>query len=244
MVTFSTVSGRIGEERDSVDEQTDQAPPTVPRAIGRVLDLLEIVLNGRTTLTSAAQAADLTPTTALRHLRALEVRGYVVRDADNTYSAGPTTLRLAAALRERGGLDHLVELAQPHLDALAASTGESAYLAVADDRVATYVATAESERAIRHVGWVGQTVELDGTAVGAAIRSPGSCTSRTGAVEPDITAISFGLPPMGPVGIALSLIGPAHRLTKRRRAELEPILFAAAEAVVSELGSGAAAVAS
>lgn len=228
-----------------MDDQTDPAPPpAVPRAIGRVLDLLEIVLHECTTLSAAALAADLTPTTALRHLRALEVRGYVLRDADNAYSAGPTILRLATALSERRGLDRLVELTQPHLDALAATTGESAYLAVADDRMATYVATAESDRAIRHVGWIGQTVELDGTAVGAAIRSPGSCVSRTGAVEPDITAISFGLPPMGPVGVAISLIGPAHRLGRRQVAEHEVTLRSAAQAVVRELGAPSEAVAS
>lgn len=232
-----------------MDHQTEGAagPPTapsVPRAVGRVLDLLEIVLHEPATLTSAAQAADLTPTTALRHLRALEARGYVVRDAENTYSAGPTMLRLAAALRERGDLDRLVEAVQPHLDALAAATGESAYLAIADERVATYVATAESRRAIRHVGWIGQTVDLDGTAVGAAMRAPGSCTSRTGAVEPDITAISFGLPPIGPVGVALSLIGPAHRLGKRQRSAHEAALRAAAESVLRDLGAQRGAVAS
>ncbi len=47
----------------------------VPRAVGRVLDLLEIVLAEKScTLTTAASASDLTPTTALRHLRALEAR--------------------------------------------------------------------------------------------------------------------------------------------------------------------------
>ena len=66
--------------------------------------------------------------------------------------------------------------AQPHLDRLAERTGESTYLAVSDGRTATYVATAESSRAIRHVGWVGQNVDLSGTALGAAlagrVRSP------------------------------------------------------------------------
>ena len=47
----------------------------VPRSIGRVLDLLEIVLAGPCTLTAASGEAGLTPTTALRHLRALEARG-------------------------------------------------------------------------------------------------------------------------------------------------------------------------
>src|SRR6478735_2946653 len=136
----------------------------VPRSVGRVLDLLEIVLAAPCTLTAAAADAELTPTTALRHLRALEARGYVRRDGSGRYGAGPTVLRLAAALGDNGLLQRLTAAAQPHLDILAAATGESAYLAVSDGRTATYVATAESHRAIRHVGWVGQDVPLDGTA--------------------------------------------------------------------------------
>ncbi len=71
-------------------------------------------------------------------------------------------------------LDRLAATAQPHLDRLAERTGESAYLAVSDGRTGTYVATAESSRAIRHVGWVGQNVELTGTALGAALAEPGA----------------------------------------------------------------------
>ena len=49
---------------------------TLPRSIARVLDLFEIVLaTSRCNLTTAANASELTPTTALRYLRALEARG-------------------------------------------------------------------------------------------------------------------------------------------------------------------------
>src|SRR6187200_183732 len=148
---------------DLVDETT------LPRSIARVLDLFEIVLaTGRCNLTTAAAASELTPTTALRYLRALEARGYVDRDASGDYSAGPTILRIAASVRGATALDRLTATAQPHLDRLAERTGESTYLAVSDGRTATYVATAESSRAIRHVGWVGQNVALAGTALGAA----------------------------------------------------------------------------
>lgn len=209
---------------------------TVPRSIGRVLDLLEIVLSEPRNLTAAAQAAGLTPTTALRHLRALEARGYVTRDDSNTYAAGPTLRRLAAALRDGGPLDRLVAAAQPVLDELAAATGESAYLAIGDGRVATYVATAESERSIRHVGWIGQTVTLEGTAVGAAFHTPGRCTIRVGAVEPDIAAISYGLPPIGPLSAAISLIGPSHRFGRTERAGHETAVVEAATELTQRLG--------
>ena len=110
---------------DLVDETT------LPRSIARVLDLFEIVLaTGRCNLTTAANASELTPTTALRYLRALEARGYVDRDGAGDYSAGPTILRIAASLRSGTVLDRLAATAQPHLDRLAEQTGESTYLAV------------------------------------------------------------------------------------------------------------------
>lgn len=213
----------------------------VPRSVGRVLDVLEAVLvAGECNLTAVATACDLTPTTALRHLRALEARGYIDRDGDGTFSVGPTMLRLAASLGDTDPTAQLVSVAQPHLDALASETGESTYLAVSDGRIATYVATAESDRAIRHVGWIGQRVTLDGTAVGDALRSPGKRVTRTGAVEPDITAISVAIPAPGKLGVALSIIGPEHRFTRSSRISHEEALGRVADRLAGQLGVGAA----
>jgi IclR family acetate operon transcriptional repressor len=208
----------------------------VPRSIARVLDLFETVLAERTcNLTAAAAASDLTPTTALRYLRALEARGYVDRDDAGDYSAGPTILRLAASLRGGTVLDRLATIAQPHLDALAEQTGESAYLAVSDGRTGTYIATAESRRAIRHVGWVGQDVTLDGSALGAALAEPGVTATRIGAVEADITAMSQALPANGKLGIAVSVVGPMHRFTDTQRAQHERDLDRTVRALTAEL---------
>lgn len=198
----------------------DPVEAAVPRSIGRLLDLVEIVVAEQVcNLTAAANASGLTPTTALRYLRALEARGWVDRDVAGDFSAGPTLLRIAASLRDAGPLERLAVSAQPHLDELAERTGESAYLAVSDGRTATYIATAESGRAIRHVGWVGQHVPLEGSALGAALLEPGSVVTRTGAVEPDITAMSCALPALGPLGVAVSIVGPQHRFgnADRRR---------------------------
>lgn len=193
----------------------------VPRSVGRVLDLFEFVLaHDGCTLTTSATGTGLTPTTALRHLRALESRGYVHRAPGGDYSAGPTIVRIAATLRDGGPVDRLVRAAQPHLDALAESTGESVYLAVSDGRVGTYVAAATSRRAIRHVGRIGQVVDLDGTALGAAFADPGTVMCRTGAVEPDITALSLALPAASRIGLglAVSVVGPEYRFGRRLRA--------------------------
>jgi DNA-binding IclR family transcriptional regulator len=210
----------------------------VPRSIARVLDLFEIVLGERTcNLTAAANAAELTPTTALRYLRALEARGYVDRDQSGDFSAGPTILRIAASLRGGTVLDRLAGVAQPHLDALARQTGESTYLAVSDGRTGTYIATAESPRAIRHVGWVGQDVDLDGSALGAALADPSTTAIRTGAVEADITAMSRSLFTDGKLGIAVSIVGPEHRFSGTERANHQIALGQAIDELAHELRS-------
>jgi DNA-binding IclR family transcriptional regulator len=216
----------------------------IPRSIGRVLDMLEIVLGDPgCNLTATAEASGLTPTTALRHLRALEARGYVTRDDDGRFWSGPTFSRLAATVREGGPLDRLLAVAQPHLEALAAETGESTYLAVADGRVATYVAAAQSDRAIRHVGRIGQTVPLRDTAVGAALDAPGTTVVRTGAVEPDITAVSHALAggadhsPTGHLAAAVSIIGPAHRLDGPTSAAAATALEVAVREITANLGA-------
>ena len=228
---------------NAMTPQADTATPPpvgddtgVPRSVARVLDLFEIVVAERScNLTAAANASDLTPTTALRYLRALEARGYVDRDESGDYSAGPTILRLAASLRGGTVLDRLAVVAQPHLDALAEATGESTYLAVSDGRTATYIAAAESPRAIRHVGWVGQDVRLGGSALGAALAEPGVTATMTGAVEADITAMSRALPPNGKVGIAVSIVGPEHRFTPDRRAHHDEAITATVDALTQEL---------
>lgn len=211
--------------------------PTVPRAVGRALDVLEVVLShDRCNLTAVANEVGLTPTTALRHLRALEARGYVDRDDAGQFSAGPTMVRLATSLRDEGQLEWLIALTKPRLEALVESTGESSYLAVSDGRVATYVATVESPRAIRHVGWVGQNLPLAGTAVGAALTEVGSIATRTGAVEPDITAVSLAIATTWDFGVAISVVGPDHRLDRPSISNIENHLLIEVGGLIADLG--------
>ena len=227
----STTSTTTAPKSNPEREQTG-----VPRSIGRVLDLFEIVLAERNcNLTAAANAAELTPTTALRYLRALETRGYVDRDEAGDFSAGPTILRIAASLRGGTVLDRLATVAQPHLDELARRSGESTYLAVSDGRTGTYIASAESSRAIRHVGWVGQDVTLVGSALGAALDEVGITATRTGAVEADITAISRALPSTGKLGFAISIVGPEYRFSTHERAGHEAAIAATVDALAHEL---------
>ena len=202
------------------------------RSAERVLNLLDTVASsGSVSLTAAAAQADIPPSTALRHLRLLTNRGYLIKDERGLYSVGPAFVRMALASHQRGPYARLTTAAQPGLERLVEDTEESAYLAVRDGDEAVYIATVESRRAIRHVGWVGRSVPLDGTAVGEALlaspQTPGSRPDlhfNTGAIEPDVTAVVAPIHGSSQVVGALSLLGPADRLADER-------LHGAAEAI-------------
>ena len=198
-----------------------------------MLDLLDTVITeGAISLTVAAGRTGMPASTALRHLRVLTDRGYLVRDDFGMYSVGPSFVRTALASLQSGPYARLTASARPELEHLVEATEESAYLAVRDGDEAVYIDTVEGRRAIRHVGWVGRSVPIGGTAVGEAL-----CAARlapdarpapifnTGAIESDVTAVCapvYGA--SGPIA-ALSVLGPADRLVGRR-------LQTAAEAVV------------
>ncbi len=217
------------------------APSTlhVARSAERALQLLDVVVSaGRMPLGEAAKAVDLPTSTALRHLRALEQHGWLDRDEAGRFSAGPAFLRLALASLREGPVAHLTAVAQPHLDRLAEATGESAYLAVRERSQAVYLTAAESSRAIRHTGWVGRTVPLDITAVGAALTGDGSPVAHrnVGAVEPDVSAaVAPVVGPDGDVVAAISVLGPAQRLKGKALDASAAAVLAAAEALGRDL---------
>ena len=203
------------------------------RSAERVLALLDAVItDGALSLTAAASRTGMPASTALRHLRVLTDRGYLVRGDFGMYSVGPSFVRTALASLQSGPYARLTAAAQPELERLVEATEESAYLAVRDGSTAVYIATVEGRRAIRHVGWVGRSVPIDGTAVGEALfaapLAPGTRPApifNTGAIESDVTAVCAPVHgSSGPVA-ALSVLGPADRLAGQR-------LRTAADAVV------------
>ena len=208
------------------------------RSAGRVLDLLDAVITeGALSLTAAASRTGMPASTALRHLRVLTDRGYLIRDDVGTYSAGPSFVRTALTSLQSGPYARLTAAARPELERLVEATEESAYLAVRDGDEAVYIDTVEGRRAIRHVGWVGRSVPIGGTAVGAALSAAALVPPtrpapifNTGAIEPDVTAVCAPVHgPAGPIA-ALSVLGPADRLTGGR---LQTAAAAVVEAAVA-----------
>jgi DNA-binding IclR family transcriptional regulator len=220
----------------SLNDSSETAGQSVPRSIARVFDLFEtVVARGSCTLTEAAAEVDLTPTTARRYLQALAARGYIERNVDGAYTAGPAMRVLAGARDDGDEIAALARCAQPHLERLASAAGESVYLGVVDDDSIVYVATAQTARAIRHVGWIGQRLPHEHTAIGAALAAPGMPVFRSGGLEADISAVSHGL--LGPWEgtAAISIVGPTHRFDDESIPRFETALVRAVGALTDEL---------
>ena len=234
----------------SLEPHTPVSPSPLhkSRSAERVLSLLDAVITeGTLSLTAAAARTSLPTSTALRHLRVLTAHGYLIKDHTGAYSVGTSFLRVALASLQSGPYARLTAVAQPELERLVEATEESAYLAVRDGDEAVYIATVEGRRAIRHVGWVGRSVPIKGTAVGEALLSaPSTAGTRpapifnTGAIEPDVTAVCAAVCDSSGSIAALSVLGPADRLAGRRLETAANAVVAAAISTTSALSSPAA----
>lgn len=200
------------------DHNPDTGESPVIRSVERALRLLIVAVEATDGigLVDASRAVQLAPSTVTRILRTLEASGFVQRRDDGNYEAGAEIIRLGALHSAESPLHRI---AQPYLDQLAASTGESSYLAVPlDNHWATYVRMAPSSHAVRHVSWLGRRIPLDGSAVGAALEgrvgADGAALVHAG-VEPGTTAIAVPVHAGSSASIitaAINVVGPSYRI--------------------------------
>jgi len=207
--------------------------------VERALTLLTAVAQDGGTLSQLARAAELSPSTTSRLLATLAGQELVHRDEHGRYRAGARLRQLAAATLRT---DPVYELAGPHLEALAAETGETANLAVAADaRHAVYLRQVASPRLVQTAGWVGRTIPTRGTALGAALRGALDglgYVARTGAIEPEVISIAapiYGHD--GQIAAALSVLAPAYRNPSSRIEACGLAVARGAAALSRELGA-------
>jgi urocanate hydratase len=181
---------------------------------------------------------DLVPSTALRQLRSLEASDLLNRSAiDQLYRPGPALIKLSRTVFAGHSL---ASVAQPFLDALARATGESAYLAVAQNRgKAVYVATSPGHHALRHSGWLGRPFSSAGTAAGAALggrTDADGAVARVGKLEAGITAVGASV--LAPSGViaAINVVGPTFRLVDDQLDSVRAAVVAAAAQLSETLG--------
>lgn len=169
-------------------------------------------------LTSVTKEVQLATSTVARLLKTLEKMSFVHRDSAGLYHAGLSVLRIGANAVGQFDLDRV---SREHLRELADFTGETAYLSLPEGHgQAIYIRQVESSRAIRHATWTGRTIEIEGTALGAAltqkVTSGGYAISRETTIEPDAAAVAAPIIDQDGVAVAtLSIIGPSFRLTDK-----------------------------
>jgi DNA-binding IclR family transcriptional regulator len=221
---------------------TSREPATSStRTVERALALLATVCtNDITSLAAASRSTGVPASTALRLLRTLEREQFVVRDEDAGWRAGPRLLQLAVRSLAR---EPLARLARPSLARLTAATGESSYLSVrGSDGLAVHVAAYDGTHPVRYAAWVGHTVSLDGSAIGAALSGdPGDLTSAGYASahpagEPDVTQVSAPIHRPGGVVAALSVVGPSYRLDEAAVERLGEVVVAEAQRLEVAMG--------
>jgi DNA-binding IclR family transcriptional regulator len=233
-------------------EQEFQASPGT-QTIDRAAQLLTLVLEAEEPrgLTELAGDAALPKSTASRLLGALERQGLIQqRGRRGSFEPGPVLRRYA----HRG---QLVELAQPHLEALGEASGETINLAVPGPLGVEHLAQVESRHFLGTGQWVGRRVPYDCTAVGKVFLAFGTATiadaerldTEIAGVRRDgyavaVDELEIGLSSLAaPVGdglAALSISGPTLRLDAQLMAQLRPTLIHEAQALGHDMGVHAA----
>ena len=121
-------------------------------------------------------------------------------------------LRLVGLAARIGPVDRLRTAARPTLLDLRDRTGETANLLIRDGHTVLYLDQVESQLALRHSGWVGRTVPLAGTAVGAALLGHAGAQVAVNAVEVGVTAVACWVPATEDPAAVVSVTGPSARL--------------------------------
>src|SRR5215467_7073043 len=225
------------------------ASPNATQAVDRAAQLLVHVVHcpEPVTFTELTAASGLAKSTTSRLLMALERNGLVQRDTRGRFRPGEVFVSYAW----RGGAEAgLITVAQPFLDRLGDSTGETINLGVASRGMVEQVAQVDSTYLIGGTNWVGLSVPLHCAALGkvllaygAAPLPPGRLVRRTGRtitsrdalqadlaevrrrgyavtneeLEPGLVAVAAPVYRDGAAVVAaLSVSGPATRLTARR----------------------------
>jgi IclR family transcriptional regulator, acetate operon repressor len=225
------------------------------QTINRAAQLLTLVIESEQPrgLTELADDAALPKSTASRLLGALEREGLIQQQGlRGRFEPGPVLRRYA----NRG---QLVELAQPHLEALSEASGETINLAVPGPLGVDHLAQIESRHFLGTGQWVGRRVPYHTTAVGKVLMAFGAhpehehladqlATVRRAGYATAVDELEVGLTGLaapvvaagGQALAALSISGPTLRLTAERIAELHPTLIDEARALGHEMGADAA----
>lgn len=178
-----------------------------------------------------SRIARLSETMTGRMLTALVESDLLHAEPDGTYSLGLELVSLASRV---GWVDRLRIACRPHLVRLRDATQETANLIVRDGDHALYVEQVESRYSLRHSGWVGRRVPLEGTATGAAFADRSTSHVAAGAFEAGVTAITNAIE-VADEGAAIGITGPSWRLEEFGLARAQSMVEAVAREIARRI---------
>lgn len=142
-------------------------------SLERAFGILQIVADARDGIgvTRISEEMGLAKSTTSRFLAGLEAQGALVRSAENTFTIGPTLLRLTA---QQPYAQTLSAIAQPFLQQLSQETGEAVALCVPDGNYVHYLTQVQSNHAVQVRDWTGARLPLNVLAAGKLFLAFGS----------------------------------------------------------------------
>jgi DNA-binding IclR family transcriptional regulator len=140
--------------------------PAGSQTLMRGLDVVEAVAEGAITLQSLSDRLGLTRSTVHRLAAGLVDRGYLAFAPREGYRLGPKLLALGHLAQAQ--ID-LIQVARPHLEALASATEDTVHLGVLDADQALYLDKVPGRRRITISSRVGDRQPLSSTGLGKAL---------------------------------------------------------------------------
>ena len=132
----------------------------------RGLDVIDAVIDGPVSLNDLAERLDLTRSTTHRLATALIERRYLSLVPRQGYRLGPKLLELGFHAQRQ--ID-LIQIARPHLEALAASSEDTVHLGIRENDLALYLDKIAGRRRVEISSRVGERHPLTSTGLGKAL---------------------------------------------------------------------------
>lgn len=140
--------------------------PAGSQTLLRGLDVIEAAVNGPVPLAELANRLGLTRSTTHRLAATLIERGYLTLTPRLGYHFGPKLLELGFLAQRQ---TDVVQIARPHLEALAAATEDTVHLGVLDRARALYLDKIPGRRRVEISSRVGDRQPLTSTGLGKAL---------------------------------------------------------------------------
>ncbi|KAB7644093.1 IclR family transcriptional regulator [Polymorphobacter fuscus] len=157
--------GKASLDKDA-DGGADGKPKAVSQTLLRGLDVIDAVVDGPLTLAALAAKLQLTRSTTHRLAAALIDRRYLVFTPRTGYQFGPKLLELGFAAQRQ---TDIIQVARPHLEALAADTEDTVHFGISDGDRALYLDKIPGRRRVEISSRVGDRQPLTATGLGKAL---------------------------------------------------------------------------